>query len=654
MPLEDKVEYHLDPKIRFSCVICNVFKPSVGRFLKCLHVVCVSCARDNISDPGVIECKRCSMVTAGMFPGANLVEQLPFYQSVFRKTSEVDRDSGLFGPEAKRKPDQLCYVCEATEADRIATHHCPTCGCLPLCEHHAERHPLTRSTRDHLVEHLAVRNVSVSSQGVKDGKSNLPCCIHKKEKIVTFCQTCNLPLCGVCLASGHDGHCIQTLTSTAQECFELLKQTLAKIETEFMMPPSSAGPTMATTSPPSLFKTRLEEIARQKQDIQKNAEAASQEVSNSFESLQKHLQEKQVEVLTNIDKKLWSVLDSLEKEERSLQDNLSDYITAVDTAEELVFSSAIGPCSVIQLADIVTERLSHVSVAAHRVRERTEATASVRIIANTSVLDDLSASLDNDAVIPVSSVLNIDGKICEPTKIQMAGHDGRLSLKLADSNGHKVSSITEVNLASSAVIRQPDCRETKASLSMAHKGENECSLRVVFRPRMAGIHHLLLEIQGRETCVPFTVYDVIGLDPNKCSPGIELSDNNKVARCTSNDYECAAAEDGYVCGRHQWFVKVPATMFYYAGVCRIPSDGKFCKGQFFSQISYSWNMDGHAYQGSKSVTQHDMIAWKIDDIVLFTLDCDSRTLECRCERTGERKMMTDLDCTEPLYPAVCV
>ena len=657
MAMEDKLEYHLDPKIRFSCVICNVFKPSVGKFLKCLHVVCVSCARDNISDPGVIECKRCSVVTSGKFPGADLVEQLPYYRSDFRKTvtGDDDQDGDLLPYVAEREPDQLCYGCELSDVERKATHHCPTCASQPLCEQHADRHPLTRSTRDHSVEPLTKTRTNVSSQKVRDGQRKLLCCVHKTESIVTFCQTCNLPLCGVCLASGHDGHCIQTLTSAAQERRELLHQALAEMKQESMTQPSLADPPGPGTAFSLPFRTRLQKISGQKEDIQNDAEAASKEITDSFDSFEEVLQQKRAELLNGIDEELWRVLDSLEKEEQRLKDSHSDWVTAVETAEELASSSTDGTLLVVELGDTVTERLSHVSATARRIREGKDATASVRIIANTSMLNTWSEELDYDDVVTISSVLKVGAaKICEPTDILMVGCKRLLSVQLMDSNCHKVTNHTEVNLAVSAVITEPGGKKTKVSLSLADEDEGEHSLQISFRPKKAGIHQILLKQLGRVVCVPFTVHDVIQFDPKKCSPGIELSDNRKVVKCISSVWECAAAESGYVSGRHQWYCKVPASTNFYAGVCRIPSEGKFCAGTFFQQPSYSWMRNGHAHTGSDRASQHDINAWEKDDIIMFTLDCDSHTLECHCERTGEGEVMTDLDCTEPLYPAVCV
>ena len=40
------------------------------------------------------------------------------------------------------------------------------------------------------------------------------------------------------------------------------------------------------------------------------------------------------------------------------------------------------------------------------------------------------------------------------------------------------------------------------------------------------------------------------------------------------------------------------------------------------------------------------------DVLVFTLDCDARTLQCLNQRAQEAKMFTEIDCSQPLYPAV--
>ena len=214
------------------------------------------------------------MVMPGKFQGPDLVEQLSYYQFAFLKTSEVDRHSDLPLDVAERDPDQLCYVCDLSDVDKIATRHCPTCGSQPRYEQHADRHPLTCSTCDHSVEPLTKTNAS--SQDVKDDKSNLPRCIYKKMSIVAFFQTCNFHVCSVCLASGHDGHRIQTLTSAPQERRELV------IAADSCRYGTRIHPTAFFSRSPvagfsSFFRTRLQKMSGEKDDIQNDAKAASNE-----------------------------------------------------------------------------------------------------------------------------------------------------------------------------------------------------------------------------------------------------------------------------------------------------------------------------------------------------------------------------------------
>ena len=145
------------------------------------------------------------------------------------------------------------------------------------------------------------------------------------------------------------------------------------------------------------------------------------------------------------------------------------------------------------------------------------------------------------------------------------------------------------------------------------------------------------------------------LDPEKCSQRITLSHNNCIATLSgSKIWSTVVAKQGYTRGRHVWNVRFLDQKSkgedLGAGVTVLPSDGSYDAGKYFFKGAYSWDGCGGGYNdGTRN--RKDCSRFNDGDVASLTLDCDKATLEIHHHRTGERRVVTGIQCDQALYPA---
>ena len=247
------------------------------------------------------------------------------------------------------------------------------------------------------------------------------------------------------------------------------------------------------------------------------------------------------------------------------------------------------------------------------------------------------------------------------------GREGRVVVKLADVNGRKILTNKPIPNITSAVILPSGTRQ---ALQVSSSESDSSKLVVLFSPGEPGTITLELSSHGVFFRSRFPVSPGIFFDPRKCHRPIVLSNNNRVATRgpgAAANY-AVLASDGYLSGCHKWSVRVIKGVFgnygILIGVTSAPSDGNHDSTKpFFGEKATgrrSWSAHGkaHKYQASHPYYIRDKpgdMRKVIDgDVLVFTLDCDVGSLQCLNHRTQEAKEITGIDCSQTLYPGVCL
>ena len=192
----------------------------------------------------------------------------------------------------------------------------------------------------------------------------------------------------------------------------------------------------------------------------------------------------------------------------------------------------------------------------------------------------------------------------------------------------------------------------------------ELVMSASFTTTEVGWHSLeVSDSAGRTKSIPLEcrLPGPLALDQQKCSPGITISDINHVATHTGTDwgYASVAANDGYTTGRHTWKVKLHNTQAIgsnmYFGVCALPGDGNYdgtCRF-FDKKRNYSWGDDGRSFTNG-NYAGANCSDFKYGDTATLTLDCEQKTLQIHHQRRNERRVIPNVNCDKPLYPAICM
>lgn len=126
----------------------------------------------------------------------------------------------------QQSPHIECQLCEDSQKS-LAVVTCEQCEvsycqkCLEIC------HPLRGPLAKHTLMNPAEGVVSLKA---KHKNPILKCGEHKEESFSTFCVTCQMPACCLCLHSGnHVGHPLQTVTAACKAHKVELSQMLHKL-----------------------------------------------------------------------------------------------------------------------------------------------------------------------------------------------------------------------------------------------------------------------------------------------------------------------------------------------------------------------------------------------------------------------------------------
>ena len=645
-----------------ACIICKTYQPRNGKFLSCLHVICAGCLGECTSRDGSVSCLICKSSTSPKVVGIELAKQLA-ESSGFLYGDDIDSRKEV--SRTASSEIAFCDTCNDMDVEKEASHDCVDCNGLPLCESHAEKHPKKRAYSGHRV-HVRAGQTSFIQRRSTSSSSSKRCMYHSKCNVVTYCQTCSQCICVECIAAGsHEGHPMESLASAAAK----QRTKVAEVFQAAGLAPIMTSETIVNTAAtadrimPASGKL-LAVIEKNIATVTEEASVASNMATEKFDKIEKMVKQQRERILNDIDHRLWSQLDPLEAQKTRLESLHQRQAAVVEVATRLS-SPGVCPEDVLQVADTVVENILTVS---QDLQAEETIESPPLLFVEVGTLDGIQAQLEQSIRVLHGGRMDISKSMVElPGPVLPASHEIRVVVKLADSNGRRMPPDQPTPDIVSTIILPSGTKQTVQVLS----SESDSSKLVIpISTAECGTITLELFSHGVSFRSRIPVSPHVSFDPQKCHDSLVLSNGNRVAThgpvVPDHDSHSVLATEGYTTGRHEWAVRVIKGTVHNSGVSfgvrSTPSDGNYNSGSTtFREKSIgrrAWTTFGNAWKYKPtypfySRNQSANIEKVLDgDVLVMTLDCDARTLQCLNQRTQEAAKFTDINCSKPLYPYV--
>ncbi|XP_046546043.1 E3 ubiquitin-protein ligase TRIM33-like isoform X1 [Haliotis rubra] len=200
-----------------ACARCSkLFSETkcLPKLLPCLHSLCPDCVlpkKDDqeINGPITVDAVQKCPCCEKTYDPANLCDNLFVHE-------QLQKDAK---PEETVDGETSIHECTACEEKEIGTSFCLECMEW-LCEQCVTAHRRVRVTKDHKI--VPKEEAPVSDTG-KQTESSLYCKQHKQEKLMFFCESCDILTCRDCQLVEHKDHKYQFLDVAAANYKKLLQ-----------------------------------------------------------------------------------------------------------------------------------------------------------------------------------------------------------------------------------------------------------------------------------------------------------------------------------------------------------------------------------------------------------------------------------------------
>ena len=646
---------------RKACIVCKAFQPRDGKFLSCMHIICAGCLNECKNRDGSISCSICKSSTSAKIAGVDLSTQLAS-SALFWNEDNADKSdqSPVAGGTIQSDNTAFCDSCIDNDVQEEASHLCEDCD-LPFCNSHVEKHLKKRAYSGHRVRALRWGS-SASAPSQRAQFESKHCMFHGQCNVVTFCQTCCLCICVECIAVGsHEGHQVGSLASAAEEQRSVVTEVLKETGLGGNVPSAAAATNIEDAQGTTIAAEELlEAVQNDITMVTEEARAASQTTTEIFDEIEKIVKRERERALTEIDQHLWKQLDPLEGKKQRLDCLLNRQATVMEVATGITSprSSDVG---VLQVASTVVENLLEVST---DLREERDVNLPSFLFVKPANLNGIKDLLKRTAQIHDGVRIDISKSTVEvPVQGLLVGHEGRVVVKLADSTGRFMPSDQPVPEVKAEIILPSGVRRPANASSLDSDSSRLVIPICAYEP---GDLTLELAIHGTSCRFKIKVMGEVSFNPSESSSEVVLSNDNHVAtlRDTVDDkIGCAVATHEFTAGRHEWSMKVINGDFmntderFFIGVGESPMAWDENDESVLPKI-LCWRLDGIAVlikeTGQEQVKPAKMQPIQNGDVLQFTLDYDAREFQCVNKRTLEAKKFTDIDCTHPQYPSVCM
>ncbi|XP_072028367.1 uncharacterized protein [Amphiura filiformis] len=184
-----------DEKVMYAenCGICES-DYQTPKSLKCLHSFCLKCLAEKVNaGKNTVTCPTCDIVTELPSKG---VEGLNTNFMLIEK-----HERSLFEKQLKEKDSFIpCTSCENDSMEKAAA-WCRQCQDY-MCETAVKDHKKVRITTTHEIISLQILQSEGIPKGTRSVKERI-CPRHKDEKLIFYCETCEVPFCRNCEIIDH-------------------------------------------------------------------------------------------------------------------------------------------------------------------------------------------------------------------------------------------------------------------------------------------------------------------------------------------------------------------------------------------------------------------------------------------------------------------
>ena len=626
------------------CVFCDSDNPNEGRFLNCLHVICVGCVREHITPQGSIECAVCKVETLPGYPSVDLSKQLTPSQrlgNVQNASREATPGNVAFA--------EFCEFCEVDGVKRSASHSCSDCDEARLCTEHVEKHGRTRAFRQHDVKPLSTLAIDQASAGTSRAREG-PCPLHGRHELSSGCKTCHMPVCEQCLVKGHQQHSIVPLTEMASEQRAALQK---EVQTSAADPTASVllSASDATLGLAATLESMMTGLSEEISTVNDEATTASQQITDTFENMRKLMKKRETDLLGEVDKRRWKQQRPLEEKLQRLTQVEGMQSMATDLAKYLCESECCDG-DVVQLGALVQKKLESFKSDLEKEKQSTELRPTLKAVTMETVMDDIHAKLQSAVQVIEDPGVNFDQITIKAADHVTLGNSYDVTLTIPYSTDSTVISRSIRQQLSASLISASGSQRPVALAPESTTSSSDIVLCARVKPEQAGDHTLEVKLANQRRFIPFQVCALARFDRQRCSSNMIISGtNDSVAQICAdphNKYANVYGTDMYTTGTHTWQVRVRGdqmdTGYMVIGVATLPQGDIDNSAIMCYERGTCWNCNGvalskHAGQYGRARTA----AWQNGDILTFTFDCDAGTLQLHVQRTGEREAITEIE-----------
>ena len=588
---------------RLKCASCGK-SCRKGKFIACLHVLCVGCIEQNVEFDGSLLCPGCGTKTPSK-PGGSLLLWLP--NSLIEKPQEAEKGEASI--------DSLCDECAI---DTPAAAVCQDCN-LHLCETHGKGHPLFRKSHNHRVEPIvdvgaAESTGSFGAQVVRTADHR--CAVHPSQKLTHYCMRCKELLCGTCIARGqHTQHqdsvqSVEEAAATARKCLQD-KQDSCCLSVDGILP------------------VAMEAVTKAIKEVNDQTENASDNASTFIKGRIEAWKKRECELLDELDQLRSAKLLPLEKQLGGLQECLSRSET-VSTILECCQDDA----DILKLCGWLSTAIESQKSTA---RNETQPCVHSQLVFSSGGVDDLDAeAMQSCVVADVTAFSLVCPESCatdEDCSIEIAGQSSLTSQEME-------------RLCLKVEVTAPDRPSRPCSLLSA----DSCQVVTAsFQPISAGRHTVSAMFGGKHIAGSPAAVVVVKAKPvfesTRCHCDLAVSNDGHTLRSTANDFRSGYSSPlrGGISELRVRIDEISDSPRFFICACNSAHPRLDNYHQESSEVFGWFGFVAGTFCNGGALGQ----PWQNGDVIHLALDQDKHTLTGRHERTGVTETLTNV--TGELY-----
>ena len=585
-----------------------------GKFIACLHVLCVGCIEQNVDFDGSVLCPGCGTKTPSK-PGRAPLQWLP--NSIIENKQE--------GVEAETSVDTNDSLCEECAVDTPATTVCKDCNSL-FCETHGKAHPLSRKSHNHRVGPIvgvgtAEPTGSLGGQTVRSADHR--CALHPSQKLTHYCVRCEELLCGTCIARGQHTQHQNSVKSVEEAARKARKRLHDKQES-------------CCSSDDGVIPIALEAVTKAIREVNDQTEDASDRARTFIKGRVEVWKKRECELLDELDQLRSAKLLPLEQQLGRLQDCLSRGETV-----STILECCQDDTDILELCGWLDSAIESQKSTAEN---ETQPCVHSQLVFSSRDVSDLDSEIMQTGVVADLADCSL---VCPESSPRDKECVVKIRGKLAT---HSLKSQNMARLCLRVDAKAPDGQTMPCSLQSAATSE---VITASFQPRSVGEYSVSAVVGGRPLSgSPASVEIVQSRQPVfesvMCHGDLSLSDDGRTLVYSpgiESGYRSACTSP--VCGGvKEVRVRIDntgSTPYMFICACNSANPTLSNYHQNMSEVFGWYGPRVGKYCNGGALGQ----PWQNGDVIHLTLDQDKHTLTGRHERTGVTETLTDV--TGELY-----